>query len=101
MLFEMVYEQKQGMWCSTSPVSPIHSIKPHRSTLCTYGAYQFGAALFHGKGAERSAGGKVQRACWKYRAISFIRADWATWKGQRRSQCPQPTQASAWTDRVR
>ena len=34
--------KKQGMWCSTSPVFPIHSIKPHRSTLCTYGAYQFG-----------------------------------------------------------
>ena len=46
MLFEMVYEQKQGMWCSTSPVSPIHSIKPHRSTLCTYGAYQLKEQLF-------------------------------------------------------
>ena len=34
------------MWCSTSPVFPIHSIKPHRSTLCTYGAYQLAVSFF-------------------------------------------------------
>ena len=39
-LFKTNYEQKTEYVVFHIPCFPIHSIKPHRSTLCTYGAYQ-------------------------------------------------------------